>query len=144
MNPTTFQSSEPVLSPENMSVEKKKIADIQIIGGAQYFKRPPVADCSGSPSTFSIIPFAHEIVSLAHSAAPISPALLPNCAWTTSTWSESTRKTRDRIEDQFAGGRHAAADHDPSRSHGSNHIGDARADDLAGEFVNLARGRVAA
>src|SRR5215813_8241806 len=41
---------------------------------------------------------AHEIVSLAHSAAPINPALLPNCAWTTSTLSESTRKTRARIE----------------------------------------------
>lgn len=38
MKLTTFRSSEPVLSPEKLSVEKKKIADIQIIGGAQYFK----------------------------------------------------------------------------------------------------------
>jgi hypothetical protein len=77
MKLTTFQSSEPVLSPENLSVEKKKIADIQIIGGAQYFQTPPLADCGLTPSTRSII---YEIDSLAHSAAPISPALLPNCA----------------------------------------------------------------
>src|SRR5262249_52454411 len=58
----TFQSSEPVLSPENTSVENQKITDIQIIGGAQYFKRPPVADCGLTRSTVSIIIF----VSSAH------------------------------------------------------------------------------
>src|SRR5262249_625484 len=98
MKLTTFQSSEPVLSPENRSVENQKIIDIQIIGGAQYFKRSPAADCGLISLTLSTIPIAHEIVSLAQSAAPINPALLPNCAWTTSTWSESTRKTRARIE----------------------------------------------
>src|SRR5215470_1387714 len=58
MKLTTFQSSEPVLSPENKSVENQKITDIQIIGGAQYFKRPPMADCGLTRSTVSIIPFA--------------------------------------------------------------------------------------
>jgi len=62
MKLTTFKSSEPVLSPENKSVEKQKITDIQIIGGAQYFKMPPLADCGLTRSTVSIITF----VSSAH------------------------------------------------------------------------------
>src|SRR5262245_53037955 len=57
MKLTTFKSSEPVLSPENKSVEKQKITDIQIIGGAQYFKMPPLADCGLTRSTVSIITF---------------------------------------------------------------------------------------
>src|SRR5262249_10439201 len=98
MKLTTFLSSEPVLSPENMSVENQKIIDIQIIGGAQYFKRPPAADCGLNSLTLSTIPIAHEIVSLAQSAAPINPALLPNCAWPPSTGSEWPRKPRPRME----------------------------------------------
>src|SRR5215475_7077274 len=57
MKLTTFQSSEPVLPPEKTSVENKKITDIQTIGGAQYFKRPPRADCCLTRPTVSIITF---------------------------------------------------------------------------------------
>src|SRR5262245_52607732 len=57
MKLTTFRSSEPVLSPEKASVEKKKITDIQTIGGAQYFKRSPGADRCLTRPTVSIIAF---------------------------------------------------------------------------------------
>jgi hypothetical protein len=53
----TSKSNDPVFSPEKASVEKKNSADIQIIGGAQYFKTPLSADCGLTRPTFSIMVF---------------------------------------------------------------------------------------
>src|SRR5689334_8968445 len=62
-------------------------------GFGELFER----ECSEVKRPFSIH-FAPSSRCLAQIAAPINPALLPSCAGTTSTCSESTRNTLARIE----------------------------------------------
>jgi hypothetical protein len=56
----TFLSNDPVFSPEKLSVEKKKMADIQTTGGHQYFRvleSDVRALASSADSVLSIILF---------------------------------------------------------------------------------------